>query len=678
MTAIAQALNAALIEFIWQGLLAAFLLWAALFALRNRSARARYLASCAALAAMAVLPIVTACLLYTAPTAPQTSLAWIAAAPQLMRAAIPSQSHQSFSWTAWLSRWALPVWSLGVLLFSLRLVWASRQISGLRRQAQPADAGLRATIKALQQRMRLARPVHVVISAASDCPSVAGWIKPVMLLPAATIAGLTPQQLEAVLAHELAHILRYDYVVNMFQSIVETLLFYHPAVWWASARIRHERELCCDDLAVESCGDALCYARALTRLERLRTATPALALSSAGGSLLYRIQRLAGETGWQRGPSKLPGVVALALGLACFALNMQWARGQQQDAANPAAAATPAMPNEPGVQIDLDGAVLNHREEVEYPGPAMEKGIQGTVVVEATLDASGLVSDARVLSGPQELRKAALQSVLEWHFAPGTTGPTHQVRMMFQLPSEDDAAKLHAEQRSRKAEARALMGEKRQRDAVNVLMQKQLAENMERQARDQQTRKLEALEAQAEAKRLVEQLPNMKIKRDLMSAELAQSLAEQDLENQGRWTAQEKEKSEAIESKLEALRSQAAAQAGSDSALSAARSSQMVALEKRLAELHARFGDFHFDAMVAGRTLKAIDVQGLTPAAREELLAKLPVHVGDTLAEDSMDKIEAAARQFDQHLNISVISHDGQVELHIAVTGSNNVLEPPQ
>ena len=104
-----------------------------------------------------------------------------------------------------------------------------------------------------------------------------------VLLPSATLLGLTPEQLEAVIAHELAHIKRYDYLVNMLQMLVETLLFYHPAVWWLSARIRHERELCCDDLAVDSCGDALCYARALTRLERLRISAPAAALGSTGG-----------------------------------------------------------------------------------------------------------------------------------------------------------------------------------------------------------------------------------------------------------------------------------------------------------------------------------------------------------------------------------------------------------
>ena len=82
-------------------------------------------------------------------------------------------------------------------------------------------------------------------------------------MPVSALAGLTPRQVEAILAHELAHIRRHDYVVNLLQTVVETLLFYHPAVWWLSHRIRVERENCCDDLAVSLCGDPVAYAAAL-------------------------------------------------------------------------------------------------------------------------------------------------------------------------------------------------------------------------------------------------------------------------------------------------------------------------------------------------------------------------------------------------------------------------------
>ena len=664
MTAIAQALSAALLDFVWQGLLAAFLLWTALFVLKNRSARARYAASCVALAVMAMLPVVTACLVYTAPAASQAPAGWWAsAAPQTMRAAMPDSAVSSFgwagNWAGWFAGWALPVWSLGVLLFSLRLVWASRQISVLRRQAKPAEAAVLAIVADLQERMKLARPVRVLISAVADCPSVVGWIRPVVLLPAATVLGLTPQQLEAVLAHELAHILRYDHLVNMLQTVVETLLFYHPAVWWASARIRQERELCCDDLAVDACGDALCYARALTRLERLRVTTPRLALGSAGGSLLYRIQRLAGEAGRQRGPSKLPGILALSLGLICFALNMQWARGQQQDApAQEPAVVESSMPDEPGVRVDLGGASVIHRDEVEYPEAAIEKGIQGTVVVEATLDAAGVVSDARVLSGPPELRKAALQSVLQWHFTHGAAGSTRQVGIGFQLPAEGDATKRSADQRGHQAEARALAEVKREQSMVDALVPKNLAENlaeqMAEQARTLQSRQsADAFEALAEAER------------ELASGKLAESLAH---------NAQAEE----LEHALQALRNQAAALAGTTSVPGDARRTEMAAMEKTLAELQAGLGEIRGPAL-AGRRLKTISIQGLTSASRDELLAKLPVHVGDTLAEDSMEKIEAAVKQFDEHLGLSMFTtRNGQAEIRIAAPGSGDSFEPRQ
>jgi len=125
-----------------------------------------------------------------------------------------------------------------------------------------------------------------------EVPTVIGWLRPVILLPASALTGLSAEQLEALLAHELAHIRRYDYLVNLLQTTIETLFFYHPAVWWVSTQVRQEREHCCDDLAVAACGDVLTYARALTALEQLRGSEPQLAVAASGGSLLVRIQRL--------------------------------------------------------------------------------------------------------------------------------------------------------------------------------------------------------------------------------------------------------------------------------------------------------------------------------------------------------------------------------------------------
>jgi hypothetical protein len=227
--------------------------------------------------------------------------------------------------------------------------------------------------------------------------------------------GLTPLQLEAILAHEIGHIRRYDYLVNMAQMAAETLLFYHPAVWWASKRIRIERELCCDDLAVQYSGNALRYARALTTLEKLRLKSPAVAMASTGGPLLYRIQRLAGVSSKEYGPSRLPVIFALALGAMCIVLSVTWVRGQDA----------------PGVRVDLGGSSVLHRTEAALPEVVSKKGMTGTVQLEVTLDDAGNVADAHVLSGPQELRKTSLESVLNWHFTRDTAKGTRLVSITY-------------------------------------------------------------------------------------------------------------------------------------------------------------------------------------------------------------------------------------------------------
>ena len=147
---------------------------------------------------------------------------------------------------------------------------------------------------ALSARLGLTRTVRLLESTRLQVPVVVGWLRPVLLVPTAVLGGLSPQQLEAVIAHELAHIRRHDYLVNLLQSAVETLLFYHPAVWWVSSAVRAEREHCCDDLAVVACGDAVLYARALTAIETLRHEEMGVAMAITGSPLLARVRRLLG------------------------------------------------------------------------------------------------------------------------------------------------------------------------------------------------------------------------------------------------------------------------------------------------------------------------------------------------------------------------------------------------
>ena len=178
----------------------------------------------------------------------------------------------------------------------------------------------------LSRRLHIAAPVKLLESTLVDVPTVIGWLKPVMLLPASALAGLAPAQLEAIFAHELAHVRRHDYLVNLLQTVVETLLFYHPAVWWLSARIRTERENCCDDLAVALCGDPVAYARALADLEELRGTGGRLAMAANGASLVHRISRLLGAPSHtERTPAWLAGGLALVLlsGIAAGAVGTE-------------------------------------------------------------------------------------------------------------------------------------------------------------------------------------------------------------------------------------------------------------------------------------------------------------------------------------------------------------------
>ncbi len=417
MTTLTHALSTALLAFVWQGLLAAFFLWTALLLLRKRSANARYALSCAALAVLTVAPVLTMCIVYTRPAGSREGVDIV----RTTAGFLSSPDAARLDWLALIQTWALPAWSCGVLLFSLRLLWGCRQVSTLRRSGEPAQDAVTDMVARLAARMRVTRPVRVLISAVADGPSVVGWLRPLILLPSATLLGLTADQLEAVLAHELAHVRRYDYLVNLLQMLVETLFFYHPAVWWISGRIRHERELCCDDDAVRCCGDAVCYARALITLERLRVMTPALALGVTGGPLMYRVQRLLGEATREYGPSRLPAVLAITLAMACLGLNINRARGQEAQ-------------NRPGVTVDLRGSSLMHRPPITYPETAQAKGVRGTVSVEVTLDANGNVTDAHVLSGPEEFRKTVLQSILTWHFTPEAAESKQQVDIAFQPP----------------------------------------------------------------------------------------------------------------------------------------------------------------------------------------------------------------------------------------------------
>jgi beta-lactamase regulating signal transducer with metallopeptidase domain len=334
-----QALGWALVHFLWQGVLVALLLGGCKRLLRRSTARVRYAVSCLFLLVLLALPVLT--FLISMPQEPSDPAGsnWVQTAAAVLLPAdestAPMTLNPSFSEsvTPFLP-WVVGVWMAGVILLTLRWVAALAYLRRLRRGVSlPVPPDWEGALQNLKRRIAVSTPVRLSVSRLAQAPSVIGWLRPVILLPAAALAGLDTSALEAVLAHELAHIRRHDYLVNLLQAVVDTLLFYHPAVWWVSKQIRIERENCCDDVAAEACGDRVIYARALVNLEQSRAAHTSFALAANGGSLLFRIQRLlrANETDDRRGPSWLSGVagvVIVALVLAGFYSTAR-AKGQQ-------------------------------------------------------------------------------------------------------------------------------------------------------------------------------------------------------------------------------------------------------------------------------------------------------------------------------------------------------------
>ncbi|HEY6066693.1 MAG TPA: M56 family metallopeptidase, partial [Thermoanaerobaculia bacterium] len=321
-----SALGWALFHFLWQGAVVALGLGAAGWLFRKRTPALRYALACGALATMLGLPIATAWSLAArgargpSETSPVTaaspgalSLATAFPAPVSGAAMIPATLRNRLEA---LRPWALTVWFAGVLILSVRFLGglaAARRLT--RRGTRPAPPVWQEALARLAAKLSIERPVRLLESAVVRVPTAIGAFRPVILFPATVFLGLPTRGLEALLAHELAHVRRHDYLVNLLQTVAETLLFYHPAVWWVSARIRSEREQCCDDLAIAATGDPRTYARALMRLEEMRGATPALAVAAGGGNLWKRVVRLLAPspTAVERPSGWLAGAVALAM-----------------------------------------------------------------------------------------------------------------------------------------------------------------------------------------------------------------------------------------------------------------------------------------------------------------------------------------------------------------------------
>jgi beta-lactamase regulating signal transducer with metallopeptidase domain len=305
----------ALVHFAWQGSVVALALSVALSLQHRSPALTRYRTACCALLLMVAMPIATATTYggppyraaltgqdsppvthAQAPTFTTTDGARIeqdtnggSTAPTRSRvlALLPS--------FAGLRPWLFGLWLAGVLALSLVHVAGWRRVQKLKHiDVEPAPKEWCDAAIQLCACMGITRAVGVLKSACVTVPTVIGWISPVVLIPAGAFTGLSPDQLRDVLVHELAHVKRRDYLINLLQVVAETLLFFHPAVWWVSRIIREERENCCDDAVVAMSEDHLAYAKALVRLEEIRLCGPELTMRADGGSLVSRVRRLTG------------------------------------------------------------------------------------------------------------------------------------------------------------------------------------------------------------------------------------------------------------------------------------------------------------------------------------------------------------------------------------------------
>jgi beta-lactamase regulating signal transducer with metallopeptidase domain len=375
----AQRLGWVLIHFLWEGTIIALVLAVLLRLLTSAFSHNRYALAGIALLMCAIAPVITWLALaphegVSSPLTeigpvnfPQAQDATPAPSIALLRASLEVPVETGTPWQVSLVQaanaslpYAVGLWFVGVLTLSTRLTLGWIWMKRLCRSSIPTkDSRYLEKFKILLARMQIAGPVRLLESALVEVPTLIGWLRPTILIPVSLFVGMTPDQLEAILAHELAHVRRYDYLANLFQTFIETVLFYHPAIWWISRKLREERENCCDDIALEVMADRLVYVSALAQLEEGRAMT--LALSASGGSLLQRIRRLTSGAPPTRG-TELPLLLVFLLMLGVITA-ISIVKAQQ---------ASPSAPN-----VVLKAQSVPSVPEAVFEQPITKKEIKG-------------------------------------------------------------------------------------------------------------------------------------------------------------------------------------------------------------------------------------------------------------------------------------------------------------
>jgi TonB family protein len=371
-----------LMHFLWQGAVAGVLFGVSLAAAGNASAQTRYRLAFTFLLLLAALPVATFIWLSPNSAASALSAETIDQAAPLLTVTLAAPA---LDWQTFIQPWlplAVLIWAVGVAFMTGRLLIEWRNVRLLTRlDVSPLTSAWEHRVRRLIGSLGVRTAVRALQSSRVHVPMVVGWLRPVILVPVSAMSGLTTWQLELILMHELAHVRRYDHLVNLLQVVIETLLFYHPVVRWVSRVMREEREHCCDDLVVSRSGDALAYARALTELAGVQTLSLQTSVASDGGQLLARIRRLVGV----RRPPRVAAHWSIGVMLATVAVSVSGLLQPQglgiSEADEAGSTAPTAEESIDRSAIDASGPAFS-QPEVQIPEPQVPISI-GTFTVES-------------------------------------------------------------------------------------------------------------------------------------------------------------------------------------------------------------------------------------------------------------------------------------------------------
>jgi beta-lactamase regulating signal transducer with metallopeptidase domain len=427
---IIEALGLTIIHSLWQGALIAMVLGMLMFFTRKFTSVTRYFLSVTALAFMLICPVYTFIKNYNPePAANNSTYAdRLSDTPALKRDITTASENNEIiaeGHTAKLKSVPLKdffnrhfplivtIWFAGIIFFTLKFIGALAYTQRLKyyRISQISEDWQKKT-RLLCKKLNIGKAVKIYKSALAKVPMVIGLIKPVILLPVSAFTGLSPKQLESIIAHELAHILRRDYIINLLQSVVEILFFYHPAVWWINNVIRTERENCCDDIAIAQTGDSTDYARALASIQEHLLLNKSLALSAAGNKnkLLKRIKRLLNQPKMKT--NFIEGFTAsciILIGIFMIVLNANAITDRNTEPSSQARVIS-SISGEPDSTVVLDDLQdledLENAEEIEEEATEAAEAAEAAEEVEETAEGAAEVEEATAAAAAEAAEAA--------------------------------------------------------------------------------------------------------------------------------------------------------------------------------------------------------------------------------------------------------------------------------